>query len=218
MHRPSEFSWRRRLNIWCYIKSILMLVPCPRTPHARDPVLLVPYIPRVCLGVIKPALSVLPTGVLVWPQGSRKLVCCSVKPSQDTELVRLSPGGRTGLWTSPANVGKRASTIRLEEPSHTHMHTHRHRRTASTSSRANLQYERVLYWGVNHPSVIQPCSALEFKRGARICGVKTQLYTHTLTCILTHTLSNLCECVCLSWQRSGVRTSRHVREFTMCVC
>lgn len=68
-------------------------------------------------------LDVLPTGVLVCPQGSRKLVCCSVKPSQDAELVRLSPGGRTGLWTRPANVGKRASTIRLEEPSHTHMHT-----------------------------------------------------------------------------------------------
>lgn len=163
-------------------------------------------------------LSVLPTGVLVWPQGSRKLVCCSVKPSQDAELVRLSPGGRTGLWTSPANVGKRASTIRLEEPSHTHMHT-------DTGEPLAPVLEQTFSMSVCYIEVLITLEsfshAQHFRLREELCGVithtRSQLYTYTLTCILTHTLSNLCECVCLSWQRSGVRTSRHVRIYQACV-
>lgn len=48
--------------------------------------------------------------------GSMKLVCCSVKASQEAELARLKQGCNTGgVLTSPVSVGNRVSTMCLEE-------------------------------------------------------------------------------------------------------
>lgn len=45
-----------------------------------------------------------------------KLVCCSVKASQEAELARLKQGCSTGgELTRPVSVGNRVSTMCLEE-------------------------------------------------------------------------------------------------------
>lgn len=47
--------------------------------------------------------------------GSMKLVCCSVKASQEAELARLKQGCSTGgVLTRPVRVGNRVKTMCLE--------------------------------------------------------------------------------------------------------
>lgn len=47
--------------------------------------------------------------------GSMKLVCCSVKASQEAELARLKHGCSTGgVLTRPVRVGNRVKTMCLE--------------------------------------------------------------------------------------------------------
>lgn len=44
-----------------------------------------------------------------------KLVCCSVKASQEAEVARLKHGCNTGgVLTRPVSVGKRVKTMCLE--------------------------------------------------------------------------------------------------------
>lgn len=68
---------------------------------------------RMLLPLILPRLLL--ACVLLGP-GSMKLVCCSVKASQEAELAKLKQGCNTGgALTRPVRVGNRVSTMCLEE-------------------------------------------------------------------------------------------------------